>query len=296
MEKTLYNLFSGNHQLMEITQIWLWVMLATALLCFLVSEITRNYSQVDKLWSLMPIAYSIITLVAFPASARLWLMTILISLWGFRLSYNFSRKGGYNIVPWRGEEDYRWSIMRSLPFLKGRFRFGLFNLFFISLYQHLLILLFCAPILLAAQYNEKPLSPFDAIPALFMLLFIAIETIADNQLFSFQQQKKNITPRESRFADSLTNGFISQGLFSRVRHPNFASEQAIWVSLYFLGVVASGEWFNWSAIGAIFLILLFQGSSMLTEIISSQKYPEYAAYQKAVPRFFPNLFRRNLPR
>ncbi len=33
------------------------VYLAAALLCFLVSSIAGNYSQVDKLWSLMPIAY-----------------------------------------------------------------------------------------------------------------------------------------------------------------------------------------------------------------------------------------------
>jgi len=294
MGRLLYHLFSGNYQLIETAQIWIWVMLGTALLCFLVSEITRNYSQVDKLWSLMPIVYGIITLIAFHASARLWLMTILIAIWGFRLSYNFARKGGYNIVPWKGEEDYRWGIMRSLPALKGRFRFGLFNLLFISLYQHLLILLFCTPLLLVAKYQDRPLSLYDAIPAFFMLMFIVIETLADNQLFSFQQQKKNLIPKESRFADSLTKGFLSQELFSRVRHPNFASEQGIWVSLYFFGVVASGEWFNLSAIGVIFLILLFQGSSMLTEIISSEKYPDYAAYQKAVPRFVPNIFRRKI--
>ena len=34
------------------------VMLAAALLCFAVSELTRNYSQVDKLWSLLPIGYA----------------------------------------------------------------------------------------------------------------------------------------------------------------------------------------------------------------------------------------------
>ena len=33
------------------------VYLAAALLCFLVSTISGNYSQVDKLWSLIPIAY-----------------------------------------------------------------------------------------------------------------------------------------------------------------------------------------------------------------------------------------------
>jgi steroid 5-alpha reductase family enzyme len=34
------------------------VMLLTAFACFLVSELTHNYSQVDKLWSLVPVGYS----------------------------------------------------------------------------------------------------------------------------------------------------------------------------------------------------------------------------------------------
>src|SRR5512133_2423139 len=139
MENNLLDLFAGDLQIANIAQTWITLMVIVALVCFLVSEITHNYSQVDKLWSLMPIIYAGITLAAFPASPRLWLMTILVAVWGFRLSYNFSRKGGYNKIPWRGEEDYRWKIMREQPALNGRFRFGIFNLLFISLYQQFLI-------------------------------------------------------------------------------------------------------------------------------------------------------------
>jgi len=292
MENNLLDLFAGDIQIANIAQTWIVLMLVVTLVCFIVSEITRNYSQVDKLWSLMPIAYAGITLAAFPDSPRLWLMTILVAVWGFRLSYNFSRKGGYNKIPWRGEEDYRWKIMRDQPALNGRFRFGIFNLLFISFYQQFLIMLFSTPLLLAAQFNDKAFSIYDAIPALFMAIFIITETIADNQLFSFQQQKKNHRPKETRFEESLRKGFISQGLFSNVRHPNFASEQAIWLSFYFFSVTASGDWLNWTAIGVLLLILIFQGSSVLTENISCNKYPEYVAYQKAVPRFIPNPFRR----
>ena len=292
MENNLLNLFAGDIQIAHIAQTWIVLMLVVTLVCFIVSEITRNYSQVDKLWSLMPIAYAGITLAAFPYSPRLWLMTILVAVWGFRLSYNFSRKGGYNKIPWRGEEDYRWKIMRNQPALNGRFRFGIFNLLFISFYQQFLIMLFSTPLLLAAQFNGKPFSIYDAIPAFFMAVFIITETIADNQLFSFQQQKKNHRPKETRFEESLRKGFISQGLFSNVRHPNFASEQAIWLSFYFFSVTASGDWLNWTAIGVLLLILIFQGSSVLTENISCNKYPEYVTYQKAVPRFIPNPFRR----
>lgn len=39
--------------------------------------------------------------------------------------------------------------------------------------------------------------------------------------------------------------------------------------------------------GALSYLLLFQGSTWLTERISSQKYPEYRVYQERVGRFLP---------
>ncbi|MEZ5011728.1 MAG: hypothetical protein R2744_09090 [Bacteroidales bacterium] len=94
------------------------VMLATALLCFLVSEITRNYSQVDKLWSLMPLVYSWMVYMEFPSwgagneSAG--------TAWGLEPGYNFRKEGWLQYYPWRGEEDYRWKIMQQQPMLRGR--------------------------------------------------------------------------------------------------------------------------------------------------------------------------------
>jgi len=267
-------------------------MIAVAIVCFTVSELTRNYSQVDKLWSLLPVAYSWITVAAFP-SVRICIMAALVTLWGFRLSYNFYRKGGYNIIPWKGEEDYRWKVLRENPALKGRFRFGLFNLFFISFYQNMLIFLFSTPLLVAAANNVNALNIIDLIAALLMLLFIVTETLADNQLFRFQMEKKGLQKGIPVYERSLEKGFMSEGFWENVRHPNFISEQAIWVSFYIFSVAASGKWLNFSIAGPLLLILLFIGSSAMTESISSSKYPDYEAYRKEVPKFIPRLFSRS---
>jgi len=282
-------LWSSDFTPDSMVRLWITLMLAGALLCFLIAEITHNYSQVDKLWSLMPVIYSFVTLATFP-SPRLWIMTILVTFWGFRLSYNFYRKGGYNLIPWKGEEDYRWKIMREHPLLKGRIRFGLFNLFFISFYQHFLIMLFSSPLLLAATYQDTSLTLTDLFAALLMLIFIIIETLADNQLYRFQRMKRNLEKPDLLYSESLKKGFISEGLWSIVRHPNFVSEQAIWVCFYFFGAAASGKWINLTIAGPILLILLFHGSSALTEHISSDNYPAYSTYRKQVPKFLPRLF------
>ena len=78
------------------------VYLAAALLCFVVSSLSKNYSQVDKLWSLMPIPYTWMVAFATGFESRLVLMAVLVTVWGLRLSYNFSRRGGYSIKFWTG--------------------------------------------------------------------------------------------------------------------------------------------------------------------------------------------------
>jgi len=233
--------------------------------------------------------YSWVTVAAFP-SHRLYIMAFLVTVWGLRLSYNFSRKGGYNIIPWKGEEDYRWRVMRDVPALKGRFRFGLFNLLFISLYQNVLILLFSTPLLLAAMNQGKQLSVIDLLAALSLFSFIYIESVADSQLYRYQMEKRRAEKGEIPYTESLSKGFMTSGLWRLVRHPNFAAEQAIWICFYFFGVAASGKWVNLTITGPLLLILLFIGSSQLTEGLSSKKYPEYSDYQKRVPKFIPRLF------
>jgi steroid 5-alpha reductase family enzyme len=218
-------------------------------------------------------------------------MACLVTIWGLRLSFNFYRKGGYNIIPWKGEEDYRWKILRQHPKLKGRIRFSLFNMFFISFYQNFLILLFSSPLLLAVEYRNSRLVFLDIIAAGMMLLFIIIETIADNQLSRFQKLKRQLGSSEKHTEESLQRGFITEGLWHIVRHPNYASEQAIWISFYFFGVAASGNWINWTIVGPLLLVFLFLGSTEFTERISSDKYPDYVVYKKEVPKFLPRIFK-----
>lgn len=282
-------------------QTLLKMMLGVAITCFVVSELTRNCSQVDKLWSIVPIIY-----VWYVASAstthwlqndprnepsgRLMLMALLVTVWGARLTFNFWRRGGYHWIPWKGEEDYRWSVLRQNPLLGGRIRWALFNLFFISLYQNSLILLFTLPVLVAWQGDATPLNYLDYLAAGLFLGFVLLETIADQQQWNFQQEKYRRLAQGETLGAVYEKGFCDTGLWAFVRHPNYASEQAIWLSFYLFSVAATGRWLNWSLAGAVLLMLLFLGSSDFSEKISLGKYPAYAAYQKRVGRFLPRIF------
>jgi len=266
------------------------IMLGVALVCFLVSELTGNCSQVDKLWSIIPVVYVWVVAHAAEWSPRLVLMAVLATVWAARLTFNFGRRGGYSLLPWRGEEDYRWAVLRQNPLLKGRFRWGLFNLFFISLYQNTLILLFTLPTIVAWQSTDQSLNATDLVPAALFLLFLCLETIADQQQYDFQTEKY----RRKNAGEPLTGdyllGFRTSGLWGRVRHPNYTAEQAIWLSFYLFSALATGRWLNWSLAGAILLVLLFLGSSDFSEKISAGKYPGYSEYQRRVPRFLPKIW------
>ncbi len=268
------------------------IMCGVALGCFVISELSGNYSQTDKLWSIIPLVYAWYVAVQSGFDLRVTVMAALVSIWGVRLTYNFARRGGYSWIPWEGEEDYRWAVLQKMPHLKGRFRWGLFNFFFISFYQHALILLFTLPILAAWQGAGKPIGILDVLAGVLLLGFVVIETIADQQQYDFQEEKHKRIRRAYYLGEPYETGFCTTGLWAIVRHPNYAAEQAIWLCFYLFSVAATGQWLNWSAVGPILLLLLFLGSSDFSEKITASKYPAYAEYQKRVPRFVPNPFRK----
>lgn len=265
----------------------LYAAISVGVLCFVVSTITNNHSQVDKLWSILPIGYVWYVCWVSNFNLRLVLMAALVTVWGARLTYNFSRKGAYQWPPWRGEEDYRWKVLRAKPTFAKPWKWTLFNLFFISLYQNLLILLFTLPTLVALQYIDSPLNVFDWLISLFMMVFIFFETLADEQHWKYQSGKLKKIQAGEVLDGVYKKGFLDQGLWSKCRHPNYFGEQSIWICFYLFSISAGGSWINWSIIGCILLILLFQGSARFSEEISVSKYPEYNEYQKKVPMFVP---------
>ena len=269
------------------------IMAIISLACFVISELTGNYSQTDKIWSLAPILYAWYFCRKAGFDSRTILMAVLVTIWGLRLTYNFAKKGGYHILFWKGKEDYRWAILREIPFLRGRFRWGLFNLVFISFYQNAIILFFTLPSVAAIQSEKTSLNRIDVVATLLILFFILIETIADEQHYKFQTEKYRKIKAGEPLNDEQVRGFLQKGLWGLVRHPNYAAEQAIWISYYLFSVAATGKWLNWSVAGAILLVLLFLGSSSFSEKISAGKYPGYTNYQKSVPRFIPRFIRKS---
>lgn len=154
-----------------------------------------------------------------------------------------------------------------------------------------------APAYLHILASTLPITPIwsltDLVLSRGLLLALLVEAFADQQQWVYQSAKAayrttGVVPRGYTKAD-LDRGFVVTGLWSFCRHPNYTAEQAIWVLVYQWSCLVSGELWNWTGLGAVAYLALFQGSVRLTENITAEKYKEYKEYQKMVNTFVPGL-------
>ena len=145
----------------------------------------------DRLWSLCPPVYCLIVAAALGfGAARVNLMTVLACLWGARLTFNAARKGAFR----RGGEDYRWAAVRERFGARG---FQVFNAIFTPA-QMVLIWLFTAPVHQAWRWREAPLGSLDLLATLLFVALLTLETVADQQMWAFQQDKSGASRPASR--------------------------------------------------------------------------------------------------
>ena len=265
---------------------------ASALYCFIAGELSRNNSQMDKLWSVLPIAYVWIIAAMGNFRFRLIIIAVIVTLWGARLTYNFAKKGAYSIKFWTGEEDYRWKYLRKQKPFTNKFIWGIFDLFFISIFQNAVVLGITFPAV-AIMSSDAAFGVVDLIATFLMASALIYEVIADRQQNAFQVKKYEYLNQGMKLEDlpePYNRGFNITGLWSRSRHPNYIGEQMIWISLYLFTIAAEVTHygvFNWSIVGAALLVLIFVGSSRMAEGISVSKYKEYASYQRQVFKYLP---------
>ena len=183
----------------------------------------------------------------------------------------------------------------------------LFHIFFVNIYQHLLIWSFTLPMYQLYNQQDTALSAKDGLMTVLWAFFYGMEVIADRQMFAYQTKKyewynfkkdgknKKILRDEKKLHAKFTKkdiekyeiGFYHQGLYACSRHPNYFGEQGMWLSIYLWSAMYCGH--NWSGIGAALLIALFQGSQNLAEKMSAEKYPLYRIYQQKVSSLIPWL-------
>jgi steroid 5-alpha reductase family enzyme len=231
-----------------------------------------NSSFYDAYWSVAPplIGLAWWWQAGAPASARAFLVLGLVSLWAVRLTFNWARS-------WHGlgHEDWRYVDIRGQS---GRFYWPA-SFAGIHMFPTLIVFVGCLP-LHAAVTSTTPLNVIDLVAAAVTLAAITVETVADQQLHQFCQQK-------------APGAIIDRGLWRYSRHPNYFGEASFWWGLA-LFAVAAGPFVYWQVVGAAAISAMFVLVSIpLMEKRSVARRPAYVEQQRHVSMIVP-WFRRAL--
>ena len=252
--------------------------LVATVVVFLLSMVLANSSLYDPYWSVVPPVVAIAWAAASPhlgtgATARQVIVVVLVLAWAIRLTGNWA-------IGWHGltQEDWRYVMMRDNT--HGRLPWWFVSFVGVQLVPTLFVFIGMLPLWPALGVPRHSFNVLDVFAALVTAAAIATETIADNQMRAFVRNPEH------------RGQTIDVGLWSLSRHPNYLGEIGMWCGLYLFALAADPHWW-WTVAGPAAMVLLFETASIpMMEDRSLQRRPEYADYQRRVPKLLPIPRRR----
>jgi len=197
---------------------------------------------------------------------RSWLVAVLVTLWGARLSLHiFRRNHGKG-------EDPRYRAMRAAQGSAFWWR-SLFTVFWLQG----AILWFVALPLLVAVRAARPaaLTAVDGVGVVVFAAGLGFEVVGDYQLERFRAEPSN------------RGTVLDRGLWRYTRHPNYFGDATLWWGLYVIAAATTGGWLTvLSPALMTFLLMRVSGVTLLEDGLRASK-PGYYAYITRTPAFFP---------
>ena len=244
----------------------LTVILVCITVLWLLSLAIKDASIIDIFWGT---GFVILVCVYFflieSDSGRKWLITILVSIWGLRLSLylayrNIGKAEDFRYQKWREEAGNSW-WWRSF-----------FKVFLLQA----LIMWFISLPLLGAQYHsgENGLIWLDYLAILLWLVGFIFEAAGDWQLMRFKANPAN----KGKVLDS--------GFWHYTRHPNYFGDAVQWWAFYLIALAAGAWWTIISPILMSVLLMRVSGVTLLEHSLKKRK-PEYQEYIERTSAFFP---------
>jgi steroid 5-alpha reductase family enzyme len=245
--------------------------LVTMTLLFIWAVILKNNSIVDIGWGMGFVLVAWILFLFRPEinPAKI-MMTVWVTLWGFRLSLHiFMRSRGKG-------EDFRYAGWRR----EWKRYFALRSYFQIFMLQGLLMLVISLPIIILFSGKPRPFSPCDGLGSAVFMVGFCFETLADLQLRRFMLNPEN------------RGKLMTTGLWAWSRHPNYFGEAVLWWGFFLLALPSPGGWFAaFSPITITLLVRFVSGVPLLEKKYAGR--PDFEAYKKRTPIFFPSWPKRS---
>jgi steroid 5-alpha reductase family enzyme len=245
----------------------LGLILTLATIVWSVSVRVRDASIADRCWGLGFVLLAWLYCFLAPAmTSRSWIVAVLVTIWGVRLSWHiFRRNHGAG-------EDPRYRAMRA-SHGAAFWRRSLFTVFWLQG----AILWFVALPVLAAVHAAAPagLTALDGTGMILFAVGLAFEVIGDRQLARFK-------------ADPASRGkVLDRGLWRYTRHPNYFGDATLWWGLYAMAAATPGGWFTvLSPLLMTLLLMRVSGVTLLEQSLQASK-PGYRAYMARTSAFVP---------
>jgi steroid 5-alpha reductase family enzyme len=222
---------------------------------FLIAAIRKTDVVTDLSYSL---SFAVLAIVLPFAGARTpvqLVAALLVLIWAARLGlYLFKR-----IL--RMKVDHRFDEMRDDPLRFARF----------WILQTMTVAVVMLPVSYLLGRNDTPgFGPWMIAGTALWLLGLALETVSDDQKFSFKEHNTGPEP------------FITSGLWKYSRHPNYFGEILVWWALLlFVVPVLHGAAYA-VVIGPLFItsLLLFVSGIPLLERSADAKHGDNPAYRE----------------
>jgi len=258
---------------LEVYGVLVFSILAFMTALWIFSLILRNSSIVDPMWG-MGLVLS--NWIAFGLSvdgfqARKWLISILITIWGVRLSVHLLRRN------WGKGEDFRYRQWRE----EAGPRWWWYSFFKVFLIQGLVMcVLATAPALANFSSSPAELTILDLLAIPVWATGFFFEAVGDWQLSRF-------------LADPANRGrLLKTGLWRYTRHPNYFGEATMWWGHYLVAISTPGGFLTILSPALItFLLLRVSGVTLLEKSMVETK-PGYKEYVESTSAFIPWFPRR----
>jgi steroid 5-alpha reductase family enzyme len=242
------------------------------IMLWLISLILKNSSIVDSFWGMGFILAAWVYFVLSPDGflGRKLLISILVTLWGLRLSLyitwrNWGKGEDFRYRKWRDEAGTSWWW---LSFLR------------VFLLQGILLWIISMP-LLAAQFGATPVqfTWLDGLGLFVWLVGFLFESIGDWQLAVFKAKPEN------------RGKVMSNGVWHYTRHPNYFGDAAQWWGFYLLAAsTLVGLWTIYSPVLMTLLLLRVSGVALLEKTLTETRagYRDYIKTTSAFVPWFPH--------
>ena len=254
--------------------------------------ITKRMSYVDIGW---PWGVALIGIIAYCLSNNITLTQSLImiayvligsrmglgalKMWSLGLLNKEFPRYEYQKIRWKKSGKSNEQLAMQIEALSQ----GLANASFLAI-----------PIFLVFASSLTTISFLEIFGFILFALALIFETVADYQKILFLQKMKRLNKR---------NMVCDVGLWRYTRHPNYFAEWMVWNGLIiasipsYISLFDSEVFWLWIFIGIallytsriMYITLVYLTGAVPSEYYSSQKRPNYKAYQQSTNIFFPGL-------